>query len=329
MLYSTHDRPVDICDTLRVLVEHGDADPMVGNSFHRTSLQIYNGPIEGYRYLLDYQQAFVIDLEASDDRGVQVIDQKFTSFVTGFETARLTLARLKPENHIHRSLAYGGNFGRVRSDIPSGFTLLHSAIFGLTNIWQIEKPMAEGLLLLDDLLKMGFDVHAVTKNGITPLDYLLDYTYHDLNIWTDSGSGIERIPVKDPSKDLEARELERNKSGFLLAWMRILRNRGIGLHDYWKEEEKLHDGGLVRHCVYVRVGMDRVFSVEYGEDDEVTIKVKDLDAETEVFDLPGAWIEDDTYMNGDGHVVMHGLKSRADWDIDSRRLKDEKESYTY
>jgi hypothetical protein len=79
-------RPNDAFETLRVLVEEGQGNPMYPTRAHarelcgssQTALHLYTGPLEGFQYLIK-QQRFEIDLSVKNARGTDVEDTQLSS----------------------------------------------------------------------------------------------------------------------------------------------------------------------------------------------------------------------------------------------------------
>ena len=59
------DRSIDVLDTIRVLIEYGESDPMTTDIHGHTAFHLHRGSIEPFKYML-HQEYFHIDLLQSD-----------------------------------------------------------------------------------------------------------------------------------------------------------------------------------------------------------------------------------------------------------------------
>ena len=59
----------EVLDTLRVLIEEGGSDPMIGDSNGVTALHVFTGPWEGFEYMLHQDRCHVQLLMQSDQSG--------------------------------------------------------------------------------------------------------------------------------------------------------------------------------------------------------------------------------------------------------------------
>jgi hypothetical protein len=101
-------RPVDALDTIRVLVEYGQRDPMsqakataaMHSQKDTTPLHLYTGPVQGFQYLLNQEQ-FAIDLNVEDSGGRNVETAQLLSCSLSSTTlGRLAMKRSQTNQQI-------------------------------------------------------------------------------------------------------------------------------------------------------------------------------------------------------------------------------------
>ena len=256
----------------------------------RCPLHRYVGPLETFKYMVNQQSHFVIDLEQRDEVGFGILGHicLHATFINeahghGFHLMRYLYGtgQLQPSwKHtwwIFIALLY------VASDSTSDSTLSIPKRFGI-----IDLPK-----WLADLVPAS-DWHL--RYSKLPVIIACDYHPHQ-------SSAFHR---------------DKDKRPLIRLWLAMLQVAGINLHDYFQDVDDIFDENTVLDTSYWRQGIKGVFTVEYGSDpDDVTILVQDVQVEIRPEDcIPGAWTADKTLFNTG--LVVKGLKPTADWRVSSK-----------
>ena len=235
----------EVLDTVRVLVEKGQSDPMIGTNgdggLDQPSVLFgWQGPSEPFLWLLR-QDHFDVDIERRDGKLGRSIFHSKASPSPSKSGPRLMLDALFEEKN-YSTLT---NARDTRGD-----TVLHLA----SKKWCFTKLVSEKLrsndpkdnasyTLVQRLLEIGSDAHAQNHDGYTPLDLIIDEIIIQWRIERDA----------DYHRDYEL--LWRTT---VRSWFAALVNAGYRLREYAETEHSLRPNGLLKN-VYATYKKDWVF----------------------------------------------------------------------
>ena len=294
-------RPTDVLDTMRVLIEHGESDPTIFDSYGLTALHHFNGRSEPFSYL--FQQYFQLDSLQFENGSFALAEyhagkcwnNKLTIAMLALEQERLHWERT-----FHSRERMAVRLAEIWSDV------LHTAARRMVGMHYGIEDDAESIAEVGNVIKQavanGVDVHKITRSSgfigkydVTPLDNVI------LN------TGLIASPGGAAAKAAAA----KSAIAILEKWLNVLKHAGIDLKKYVKEEEKLavlHKKNEVWELGYLpydcfRVTWYRVnWQIEVSEDQEdysisieyefqeVLRKVRSEEEEKEAR-IPGSWIE--------------------------------------
>jgi hypothetical protein len=248
-----------IQDMIRVLIEEGSYDPLDLSTTGWSALHEYSGPVEPFRYLLEQQNEFLIDLkhfskEKHDDLAWSLADQYWKN------SAELLLVAL--ENGLSPNCIdpFQPAWNLYRS-----CTLLHIEAQRLEKYVSLGYPIQSSLKVITKYIKNGADLHCQDSFGSTPLDDILSY------------KGCDN---------------EAHKGTAIFEWIRLLQSLGVSLPEYFEAEQAIHNRGVVVHVKHYRPTIERTFGTKHvGE--TITITVKDAwKKNSESYEPPGRWFEE-------------------------------------
>jgi hypothetical protein len=280
-----------VYNTARILVEHGQIDPMSVNVCGDSILHNFMGRLNTFKYLLHSQEQFIIDLSQTDLHGRTPLQAK----------ARI----LAPNVPILLKYLLGGNSISTETAkevwLESGepMTLLLGSVVRLSLRCSVLDPIDAELEFMSELIRAGSDLHIGNGFGATPLDYLLNIIHCD------------------PSD-------EWNKECLLLAWMSCLCRCGIDLQQYWRKEEELHENGKLVSLRAHRRNIDRMLTVYYGTTrNDVTVLVEDVCRKLDDgCDIPGSWDSEAEYAEKNKLRLIEGQSPSAFWSVTTVGFQD-------
>jgi hypothetical protein len=164
-----------------------------------------------------------------------------------------------------------------------------------------EEPnyLSDILFILRQLLALGADLHARDKYGATPFDYLCNGIHH--GVYTEEERNYNR---------------ERVYNLVVRQWFEELHSHGIDLHAYAREEERLHQGGVLIDFYRIRVGLVRRVRFFYGTStNELSLSVGDELVDIQIAieqQIPGCWPE---YDDTDDRYVVKDPVPFAGWSL--------------
>ncbi|TEY87384.1 hypothetical protein BOTCAL_0003g00650 [Botryotinia calthae] len=182
--FENRGRGNDVIDTIRVLIEVGQCDPMRESKLGLTSLHWYNGGAEPFNYMLN-QESFLIGLDPQDEF-ISILDCHREAETYCFTD---TIIKLMMEKSIKFSQSRNS-----RDGFSSCPYILHIALELLSNI--ICDPEAEykptvTISLISALLEMRVDIYRMDNHFWTPLSHL----FRANNPWEmDSSIRTEKCP---------------------------------------------------------------------------------------------------------------------------------------
>ncbi|EPE24808.1 Ankyrin repeat-containing protein [Glarea lozoyensis ATCC 20868] len=248
-----------IQDMIRVLVEEGLYDPLDLSSTGWSALHEYSGPVGPFRYLLEQQNEFLINLqhfsrEKHDDLAWSLADQYWKN------SAELLLVALENglSPNFHEPFQPAWNLYR-------SCTLLHIEAQRMEKYVYLGYPIQPSLKVIAKYIENGADLHCQDSFGATPLDDILSY------------KGFDN---------------EAHKAVAIFEWIRLLQGLGVSLPEYFQTEHAIHNRGAVVHVKHYRPMIERKCSFEHGSE-TIAITVKDTWKEQSVsYEPPGRWFEE-------------------------------------
>lgn len=274
-----------MCDTARVLVEHGQIDPMSANCFGRSMLHQFSGSLRVCKYLVQLQQEFSIDLFQEDSYGQDIIRSKANLLPANMSVLIRFLLGEGPISSNTAKEVWHAGWG------PMTFFL--GAARRLSANYQDFGIFPAELEFLSELIAAGADLHARGVSGATALDHIL------CTWWI-------------------GKHYETNKECLIFVWLRCLSQCGIDLHEYFRKEEELHENGEVIEVNEHRKWIVRRFTVYYGASrDDVTLFVEDVwKKKTEdILEFPGAWDLELEYAETHNLHFVEDLEPTAAWSV--------------
>ena len=278
----------DILDTLRVLVEEGQSDPMIGSTWcdfgdPPSVFFGWQGPPEPFLWLLR-QDHFDVDIEGQNKHW----DQSIFHFQAGSRFPcgpRLILDALFEEKHYPTLIRARDFFGH---------TVLHQAVkTWCGNVLSGEKSsngreVTVSYTLVQRLLEIRSDVHAQNKMGYTPLNVI----FNQFLYWK-------------PLENADHHHDEQLWRSLIGSWLAALVNAGYNLREYAETEQSLNPSGIHQHSRHIidrgRVDYTVRIIFVYGEDpNDVEIGVEVLEDGVErnndsfqemeePLKIPGSW----------------------------------------
>ena len=251
----------EILDTVRVLVEKGQSDPMIGTNRLWDCPSVlfgWKGPSEPFLWLLR-QDHFGVDIETRDE----VLGWSIFHYKADHRSGpRLILDALFEEKN-YPTLTEARDI--------SGGTVLHQAV----RRWCIEvleesnrersndREVTTSYTLVQRLLEIGSDVHAQNHDGYTPLDTIV----------------MEIVSFLRGRKDTDdLRDVELLWRSLVRSWFAALVNAGHSLREYAQTEQSLRPNQIL-DSYYGKDYRIRIIFL-YGEDpSDVDIDIKVLEEE--------------------------------------------------
>ncbi|KAI9650399.1 hypothetical protein NHQ30_000413 [Ciborinia camelliae] len=218
-------RPAEeVLDTIRILVELGECDPMsespvtvecresLESPDHHcrgpTPLDIYNGPPEAYSYLLE-QDTFVVSVDAPQKTPIMEYQLNMSLPYTN----KLAEITAKKDKAFNKSLASKDGFPDYPFALHKILLKVLSACIFVPSKDDIDAAVSMASLLLEG----GFDVHSTDENEMTPFAHL--FAGLDLCDWPSDAQNIAKV---------------------VMIWFRLLRKANYGLQQYLVQESNLH-----------------------------------------------------------------------------------------
>lgn len=282
----------DILDTVRVLVEKGQSDPMIGTWAKPSVLFGWDGPSEPFLWLLR-QDHIDVDLEGPTDNSGRTFFHSKANFFSP-SSSMLILDALFEEKNYHELMGARDDYGA---------TVLHLALEAWSNyVYRIDtrrvrsevalSEVAWRYTLVQKLLNTGSDIHAQDYRRSTPLDVVFRVFIRAWQGRKDSGHEyFEKLwrSVVDP-------------------WLTALINAGYDLRKYAETEQSLRPSGILQDYYHrndigwMEFGIHIKFS--YGEDPN------DVDIDWEWYDgkigQPSYIFEDESSQETEEPLPMPG-----------------------
>ena len=210
------DNLVSKLDTIRILVEEGQSDPMAVDEYNATAFHCYNGAVEGFEYLL-HQDHFFVDLNHRNGNGLTVAMSQLISF-SGFSA--ITAARAAEEDILAERQT------KSRSLLPyPGASWSNKDVY-LCAVWKLFSVDGTTLQYLR-LLVRSIIAHEADPHKLTPNDmcYTILLVHKTISPHSNHFSVLEPVYFV-----LQA--------SFRL-WLQILRDAGVDIAAYLKEAKRL------------------------------------------------------------------------------------------
>jgi hypothetical protein len=258
-------------DTIKSLIEDGGADVTIdmGGEPLTTAAHVFHGPLEAFKYITNAMHSTyeeIVDYTLAWQCG-KCYGALPTSYVReAFDKSSISLERAR----------------LVDEQCGTRRTLLHAVAANLAE--SVVVPFDEGdiLYILKLLLDVHVDLHPRDKYGATPLDYLCYGTHRYVDT------------VKEEKYKLAVHR-----------WLQMLHSQGLDLHEYAKQEARLHTNGSLIHCRQIRKGVRREIQFKCGDaSDNLEISVNDRREDAPLEELiPGSWpdVDDDD----DRNIIEH------------------------
>ena len=251
----------DILDTVRVLVEKGQSDPMIGTrvrGLHYPSVLFgWTGPSDPFLWLLR-QDHFDVDIEQRTKFSGQSIFHVNACCGCG---PRLMLDALFEEKNYPALTDSRDNCGdTVLLDAVRSWS---SMVLYLKGEWDINREVTLSYTLVQRLLEIGSDVHAQNSAGYTPLDVIM----------------IKIASVLRRKKDTDdLRHVQLLWRSIVRSWFAALVNAGYSLRVYAETEQSLRPNQIYKSIYGEKYSIRIIFL--YGEDpNDVDIDIEVLEEE--------------------------------------------------
>ena len=281
-------RPVDVLNTLRILVEEGGSDPSAILGEGETALHYHTGTAEQFTYLLHQEHAFV-DLRQRSLIGFTVAEElAFRGRESALELSMLAFER---EKLVHQHSCSPNKTRQRCSSESSTSMLLHNTSAMLPRfINQYEEPRSPpGILqLIRRLREAGVDVHNKLVDENTCLFRISEGVMHVYGLDGYKFRSIANSPLAQS----------------LRVWIDALREAGVGMVDYLKEEEKIaiqrkENGDWTRHHMFSSTWWRVEWQFHYEQNPEKCFVSGQYEFWREGEDeankmgnqIPGAWID--------------------------------------
>ncbi|KAH8425444.1 uncharacterized protein LDX57_003197 [Aspergillus melleus] len=241
-----------------------------------TAVHVFHGPLEAFKYITNAMHGVyeIMDYTLAWQCG-NCYGEQPTSYVrSAFDKSSIS-----PE----RALLVDEQCGTQR-------TLLHAVAANLADSVIVPFDAGDTLHILKLLLDVHVDLHPRDKYGATPLDYLCYGTHHFVGT------------INEEKYELAVHQ-----------WLQMLHSRGLDLHEYAKQEARLHPNGNLIHCRQIRKGVRRKILFRYGDmSDNLEISVKDKREDAPLEELiPGSWPD----VDNDGRDIIDHSETTPGWDL--------------
>ena len=286
-------------DTIRVLVEEGQIDPMAIDESGGTALHYYSGPVEGFEYLL-YQDQFLVDLKhrsiffgTKKTAAMRLIwSSEFINPIIVIRAIEEEILVEKQTNSRHRSPYTGAFLGHEDEMLTELF--LHFS--------PSDERTPNFAAILKSIISCGADPHSIPPSWMFK-------------------SFIPLKDMPDPLRNSDsANELIKSKKqDRLRLWLRVLRDAGVDIEAYLTEEKALaaqrkDEWWPWRWSNDTTSGTERWYRAEiYGDSPEdcyfvVEWNVEDIETteEGQITDvtlpkptIPGGWVEEEEEDSGE------------------------------
>lgn len=266
-------RPKDTLETLRVLVEEGQCDPMHPptrdgkSSFNssQTALHLYTGPLNGFQYLIK-QQHFEIDLSVKNARGMDIEDTQ----INMAWASSTTIGRFLMESgSLFTDKCYLQQLGSAKLHLTVRKFIIDQ-FSSQIGFFKGHESIAPTIL---KILKAGVDAHSRNESGDTPLTLILAHS-----------------------------QFRQNLAQLLMDWFNILREAGYDIQKYIRAEctrGKSKDVffrtvNSYSYRTYQQTYQRSIYFLRLDDTDELDFRVKGgyLPRESQPEGLPGAWKEE-------------------------------------
>ena len=213
-------------DTIRVLIEVGNCDPMIGNDKWSSAFACWLGPPECFDYLRSHELVAIDEAEwlGAGSRW-SVYHNHILSVpheVIKDHTARQRWLKVlwRPKD--------APNLSTMR--YLHGTTILHFAMFKLaTRDLDEEQAIAYIFEITRRLLAGGADVHANDDKGMTPLGALLSFSIPDEE-YSNVTKG-KSVDISIPSDGTL-----KKQEHLVRSWLSLLREQGFDIEEYLEME---------------------------------------------------------------------------------------------
>ena len=278
----------DFQNTVRILIEKGQCDPMAVNHDDDSALHCYNGPLEIFLYMIKKQTYFQIDLDQENKLGLAVV------------ICILHIATIRPNRyglHLTRQLfetGYAENDPRlIATLVCSLYTFLQ------LNAWQDKAEMKDWISWLISCVPRS-SWGSCTLIFVTLIGY--------------DGKPGRGEKNKKPLIIIWLCVLLKaniNLRGYLTA----IEGKCANMH-------RLNE---VPDVWYHRHGIKRILNIEYGSTpNDVSIIVRDVEVRVpEEERMPSSWCTDNSIMK---FGVFQGMEPTADWCVSTRDWDHSEES---
>ena len=274
----------EILDTVRVLVEKGQSDPMIGSNRSWDSPSVlfgWYGPSEPFLWLLR-QDHFDVDIERRGEvRGQSIFHFKANHYYG----PRLILDALFEEENYPRLTEARDNLG---------CTVLHRAVetwcfLDLREKRGNNRDITAPYTLVRRLLGIGSDVHAQNHSGYTPLDRIMLEIACFWSMRKDTG---------------HHRDVELSGRSLVRSWFAALVNAGYSLRQYAETEQSLRPNQILKPYYWDNYSIRIIFLYGEGpndvdinleeveEEDNESPDISDDESDLEVEEplpMPGSW----------------------------------------
>lgn len=274
----------EIYETVRILVEEGQCDPMMTDYRNRSALHCYREPVGPFNYLIHLQQHFQIDLGQRCDNNQTVMQYHAVRDESSPNIVRAVMGH----GPIPHNVVYAKN--------DSGSTWLMCIVIRLAMAFSKEQSLDPYLGLLGDLIEAGADLNTCNNQGATPLDRVLAFHLEA----EDRQPLIHRWFQLLLSKNVNLHSYARQEEN--------LHSNGK-VKDVWTYRR-----GIERYF-NIRYGQDV---------NDITINVQDHQVPfRNTTHIPGAWDAEVEYAQSLGRILIENELPSADWCISTAVIKAE------
>ncbi|MCJ1242807.1 hypothetical protein MMC30_000002 [Trapelia coarctata] len=218
----------DILETLRVLVELGQSDPMAYDNYGQNALHTFTGRVEHFNYLFQ-QEHFHVDLLERLNGIVSL--SEFYAHRYWSNSLEISLLAFKQEQLVWEKTVHSAKPQELRL-AETCISILHGAANHLTSFRIHDVGYLAGFRdLIKQAVASGADVHGFSKDlyigdgeYLTPLDRVVGHC------------ALCFGPPETPEDGV--RMINEAVAG-IKTWLSALREAGVDLKKYIREEERL------------------------------------------------------------------------------------------
>ncbi|KAG8529563.1 uncharacterized protein KY384_006200 [Bacidia gigantensis] len=275
-----------IQDTVRVLVEQGRCDPLLGSSRDSNVFSAWQGDVESFRYLRSHEN-FNYDKSGwlGLDPGTSIYHRHLMHIIFYLKSLSIHYDRKEWLKTLW-SKEDGPLFTTVKDKYDRNVLHCCPGRIAYYGVWKLVDS-----IYLDPLLQIGqiasrliechIDLHARDKNGQSPMWYMLRLAHRQPRGW----SSIRRTRF---SQEPTATQVTRRKTDIIRWWLNTIANSGKDLTKYIRTELALQPEGITFKTNGGKLSINLKFEDGFNAD-SVRIEESFVAKEPRRPKMPGSW----------------------------------------